>query len=141
VRATAPVVAFFCVPDSPAVGFTLGALGSRDANPVATHRDYSSILQIRAMSGEHFLQQSDPLCSRHIGQAQEAAVTCAFHKKESAEILVHGDQNPLLTFGPAEKLPVSWVGPSFPGLGDIEPLRAKPFGEAMSGTTIDQKLH
>ncbi len=90
---------------------------------------------------EDNVHERDALLSRNIRQPHDSGVRFSRVEHQLPEVLVHGDEDPLLRVGPYQESPISRIGSSLLGFEDVVLLLAKPIRQPPAGAPVDQESH
>ena len=113
----------------------------RDPDTSAADRDERLAFDGFAMLLEYFGHQGDAVASGYIGKTYETCVAGSSDVYELAEVPVDRDQNPALSGGAFQQPPITWIRFELPGVENVVPLGAQPFGQASACTMVDEELH
>ena len=123
----------------------LGASRERSAYPDVPRREYQELIELGRVRGEEGLERPDLLLSRGVeGEAEEddAGVGAASADDELAEVLVVGNQDPLLGSGEREHLLVGQSGGVVAAdPGGVVAALGEERGDPRLGALVEQKPH
>lgn len=113
----------------------------RNAHPCCRAGDHGAIGKGHGVTIDHLGHQCNALSCGEVRQTHDAGVWLISVEYEQSEVVVDGDQHPLL----ADRLPqqglIAGIRDDLGCLAHIVALSAQPQGKPASGATVDEKSH
>lgn len=88
---------------------------------------------------ENALHKENPLVRRNVGKPDQPTMGVRTMEDQLQKVLVQGDEDPVLSRGCREQLPIPGIGPD--DLRDIMSLLSQPYGDSSAGTAVDEEPH
>ena len=93
------------------------------------------------MVDDQVFYEGNPLGHADLGQPYKPRMRSSVEVDEFTEILVHGDEDPVLGDGPFEKCPVSGAWTEFSGVPGVVSLALKPLCQPASCAAVHEEVH